>query len=168
MLLLVKRLGPFTCTSSSAHLSSRIQSYSDHFLVERWVFPGFDYIGKGIWKHRRDFEYHRDSLWRSVSDLCLSIRGVIANSHHRSYLSKAKNHGRFYQESNVEESLTTALLESTSENERATEVGLERLGLWGILWQLLNLVFCTVCSSLVLKADFSIAAGSLCFVGNVH
>lgn len=59
-------------------------------------------------------------------------------------LSKAQNHGRFRgQETTSRESedSTTALLEGASEEEGTTETGLERLGLWGISFQLVNLVF---------------------------
>jgi solute carrier family 40 (iron-regulated transporter), member 1 len=57
------------------------------------------------------------------------------------YLGKAQNHGYFRGESRVSEESETALLENESPDvEGRTETGLERLGLWGISWQLLNLV----------------------------
>jgi solute carrier family 40 (iron-regulated transporter), member 1 len=57
------------------------------------------------------------------------------------YLGKARNHGRFRGEIRSSEDSETALLESESPDmEGRTETGLERLGLWGISWQLLNLV----------------------------
>lgn len=54
-------------------------------------------------------------------------------------LSKAANHGRFRGEDRSEDS-ETALLEGTPEEDGRTETGLERLGLWGISFQLINLV----------------------------
>jgi iron-regulated transporter 1 len=62
------------------------------------------------------------------------------------YLSKAKNHGRFRGQdmssdgSILADDSTTVLLEGAPEEASGTETGLERLGLWGISWQLLNLV----------------------------
>jgi iron-regulated transporter 1 len=58
-------------------------------------------------------------------------------------LSKAQNHGRVRGQdrtSDESEESTTALLEGAPEEERKTETGLERLGLWGISFQLANLV----------------------------
>jgi iron-regulated transporter 1 len=57
------------------------------------------------------------------------------------YLGKARNHGRFRGEIRSSDDSETALLETESPDmEGRTETGLERLGLWGISWQLLNLV----------------------------
>lgn len=55
-------------------------------------------------------------------------------------LSKAKGHGRFREQ---DRATTTALLQEAPEEGDRTETGLERLGLWGISFQLVNLV-CTV------------------------
>jgi len=55
-------------------------------------------------------------------------------------LGKAVNHGRNQGQGSSSEDSTTTLLEAHLENEGRTETGLERLGLWGISWQLLNLV----------------------------
>jgi iron-regulated transporter 1 len=57
------------------------------------------------------------------------------------YLGKAQHHGRFRREIRSNEDSEAALLENGSRDvEGTTETGLERLGLWGISWQLLNLV----------------------------
>jgi iron-regulated transporter 1 len=57
------------------------------------------------------------------------------------YLGKAQNHGYYRGESRSSQDSETALLENESTDvEGRTETGLERLGLWGIFWQLLNLV----------------------------
>ena len=59
------------------------------------------------------------------------------------YLSKAKSHGRFRGvviASEDSEDSGAGLLQSFPEQQAGTETGLERLGLWGISWQLLNLV----------------------------
>ena len=56
------------------------------------------------------------------------------------YLGKARNHGNFRGESRESEDSETALLDESPDVKRRTETGLERLGLWGIFWQLLNLV----------------------------
>jgi solute carrier family 40 (iron-regulated transporter), member 1 len=59
------------------------------------------------------------------------------------YLSKAKSHGRFrgvVRASEDSEDSGAALLKRPPEQQAGTETGLERLGLWGISWQLLNLV----------------------------
>lgn len=55
------------------------------------------------------------------------------------YLSKAKNHGRFPSRDRMVQESNTALLEVNPE-ENGTEIGIFRLGLWGISWQLINLV----------------------------
>jgi iron-regulated transporter 1 len=57
-------------------------------------------------------------------------------------LSKAQNHGRFrgQDRTSTESEGSTALLAGAPEEGR-TETGLERLGLWGISFQLVNLVF---------------------------
>jgi iron-regulated transporter 1 len=60
-----------------------------------------------------------------------------------SYLGKAKNHGCIHHDRAREnEEASTALLEESPEEElqATTETGLERLGLWGISFQLINLV----------------------------
>ncbi|KAF4630247.1 hypothetical protein G7Y89_g7893 [Cudoniella acicularis] len=67
------------------------------------------------------------------------------------YLSKAKDHGRFRGETRA--SMESAdsrqgLLGEIPEVQAGVETGLERLGLWGISWQLLNLV-----STLELSTD---------------
>lgn len=65
-------------------------------------------------------------------------------------LSKAKNHGQFrgiVREREDSEDSNTALLDHFPEQAAGTEIGLERLGLWGISWQLLNLVFTHACST---------------------
>jgi iron-regulated transporter 1 len=64
------------------------------------------------------------------------------------YLSKAKNHGRFRgadRMSEDSEGSRAGLLETIPEQQAGTETGLERLGLWGTLWQLFNLAgyFCS-------------------------
>ena len=60
------------------------------------------------------------------------------------YLSKAQNHGRYRGQDRSSEDSATTLLESapegTPEEEGRIETGLERLGLWGISFQLFNLV----------------------------
>ncbi|TVY50111.1 Solute carrier family 40 member [Lachnellula occidentalis] len=60
------------------------------------------------------------------------------------YLSKAKVHGRLRgvvaRANEDSEDSGVGLLERFPEQQAATETGLERLGLWGISWQLLNLV----------------------------
>ncbi|KAH8663143.1 Ferroporti-1, partial [Tricladium varicosporioides] len=56
------------------------------------------------------------------------------------YLSRAKNHGRSRAEDGLSEESGAPLLENPPEAQAAVETGLERLGLWGISWQLLNLV----------------------------
>lgn len=58
------------------------------------------------------------------------------------YLGKAKNHGRFGGRDVLREGDAETLLglSAISDRESSTETGLERLGLWGISWQLLNLI----------------------------
>jgi solute carrier family 40 (iron-regulated transporter), member 1 len=56
------------------------------------------------------------------------------------YLGKARSHGYFRGESRESDDLETTLLEESPDLKGRTETGLERLGLWGISWQLLNLV----------------------------
>jgi iron-regulated transporter 1 len=57
------------------------------------------------------------------------------------YLGKAQNHGYYRGESWSSQDSEIALLEQESPDVKGrTETGLERLGLWGISWQLLNLV----------------------------
>ncbi|KAK0104551.1 hypothetical protein ONS95_004839 [Cadophora gregata] len=58
------------------------------------------------------------------------------------YLGKARNHGRFRGRDVLGEGDNETLLSLDSITDRggSTETGLERLGLWGISWQLLNLV----------------------------
>jgi iron-regulated transporter 1 len=56
------------------------------------------------------------------------------------YLSKAQNHGRFRGEERISDDSEMPLIERPYDDESRTETGLERLGLWGISWQLLNLV----------------------------
>ena len=57
------------------------------------------------------------------------------------YLGKAQNHGYIRGNIRRSEDSETALLEIESLDLKGrTETGLERLGLWGISWQLLNLV----------------------------
>lgn len=60
------------------------------------------------------------------------------------YLSKTKGHGRLRgagaRTNEDSEDSDVALLERYPEQQTETEAGLERLGLWGISWQLLNLV----------------------------
>jgi len=57
------------------------------------------------------------------------------------YLGKTRSHGRFREEIRSSDGSETPLLETESPDmEGRTETGLERLGLWGISWQLLNLV----------------------------
>jgi iron-regulated transporter 1 len=57
------------------------------------------------------------------------------------YLGRAVNHGRRNEEQTASDESTMALLEEGAPDvEGRTETGLERLGLWGISWQLLNLV----------------------------
>lgn len=55
------------------------------------------------------------------------------------YLGKAHHH-RHRRHANEEEDFETALLEEFPEQPGSTEIGLKRLDLWGITWQLLNLV----------------------------
>ncbi len=57
------------------------------------------------------------------------------------YLGRAQNHGYYRGESwSCHESETVLLENESPDVEGRTETGLERLGLWGISWQLLNLV----------------------------
>ncbi|TVY93896.1 Solute carrier family 40 member [Lachnellula willkommii] len=60
------------------------------------------------------------------------------------YLSKTKGHGRLRgvvtSTNEDSEDSGVGLLERFPEQQTATEAGLERLGLWGISWQLLNLL----------------------------
>ncbi|TVY56040.1 Solute carrier family 40 member 2 [Lachnellula cervina] len=60
------------------------------------------------------------------------------------YLSKTKGHGRLRgagaRTNEDSEDSDVALLERYPEQQTETEAGLERLGLWGISWQLLNLL----------------------------
>lgn len=55
-------------------------------------------------------------------------------------LSKAKRHGAFYDQTRTEQITNTSPLTEVSVEDRGNEVGLFRLGLWGISWQLVNLV----------------------------
>ena len=58
-------------------------------------------------------------------------------------LSRAQNHGRLRGRDSAESERaisTMALLEGDADEESKTETGLERLGLWGISFQLINLV----------------------------
>jgi iron-regulated transporter 1 len=54
-------------------------------------------------------------------------------------LSKAQNHGRFRGE-DIHDGSDNVLLDGTQHEESRTETGLERLGLWGVTFQLINLV----------------------------
>lgn len=56
------------------------------------------------------------------------------------YLGKAQNHGYFRGEYRASQDSETTLLDESPDVKGRTETGLERLGLWGISWQLLNLV----------------------------
>lgn len=56
-------------------------------------------------------------------------------------LSRAQNHGRYRGQARAaSDESTIALLEEAPEEGCKTETGLERLGLWGISFQLINLV----------------------------
>ncbi|KAG4432221.1 hypothetical protein IFR05_012302, partial [Cadophora sp. M221] len=56
------------------------------------------------------------------------------------YLGKAGNHGRFRGRDILGDGETLLGLDGVEDREGRTETGLERLGLWGISWQLLNLI----------------------------
>lgn len=56
------------------------------------------------------------------------------------YLGKAKSHGRFRGRDVSRGEDAMGLLQGITEQEGRTEIGLERLGLWGLTWQLVNLV----------------------------
>lgn len=56
------------------------------------------------------------------------------------YLGNAVNHGRPQADFEDDEEASTMLLEGTPNEAAKTETGLERLGLWGITWQVINLV----------------------------
>ncbi|KAH9212610.1 hypothetical protein DL95DRAFT_436686 [Leptodontidium sp. 2 PMI_412] len=58
------------------------------------------------------------------------------------YLGKARNHGRFRGRDVLGDGDGETLLglDGVEDREGRTETGLERLGLWGISWQLLNLI----------------------------
>jgi solute carrier family 40 (iron-regulated transporter), member 1 len=56
------------------------------------------------------------------------------------YLGNPKTHGRHSSPGSASEESATALLEDQPEGYVETEMGLERLGLWGISFQLMNLV----------------------------
>jgi iron-regulated transporter 1 len=59
-------------------------------------------------------------------------------------LGKASRHGRYRGRYGVDDESASTLMNTVNiEEESRTETGLERLGLWGLSWQLLNLV----CSS---------------------
>jgi iron-regulated transporter 1 len=72
-------------------------------------------------------------------------------------LSKAQHHGRFRGRDRTgreSEDSIRSLLDGASEVEGRTETGLERLGLWGISFQLVNLVLnppnrCWICTDIV-------------------
>jgi len=58
------------------------------------------------------------------------------------HLGKANKHG-MDQDRYPDNDESTILLEGNPGDESRTETGLERLGLWGLSWQLFNLVRCT-------------------------
>lgn len=70
------------------------------------------------------------------------------------HLSKAKNHGRFPPSDTVQEARIPLMDVLTDPEENGTEVGVFRLGLWGLSWQLINLV-CFCQWPLELKLSFS-------------
>jgi iron-regulated transporter 1 len=71
----------------------------------------------------------------------VEISSTIVTPFGVQYLGKARNHGHLHGEVRAGEELETALLRNESPDLKGrTETGLERLGLWGISWQLLNLV----------------------------
>jgi iron-regulated transporter 1 len=69
----------------------------------------------------------------------VEISSTIVTPFGVDYLGKAHHHHRLPPQYEEEDS-ETALLEGIPEQQGNTETGLERLGLWGITWQLLNLV----------------------------
>ena len=71
----------------------------------------------------------------------VEISSTIVTPFGVQYLGKARNHGHLHGEVRAGEESETALLRNESPDLKGrTETGLERLGLWGISWQLLNLV----------------------------
>lgn len=80
------------------------------------------------------------TLARAAGSL-VEISSTVVTPFGVQYLGKARNHGYFRGEIRGSEDSETALLEGESLDLKGrTETGLERLGLWGIFWQLLNLV----------------------------
>jgi iron-regulated transporter 1 len=66
-----------------------------------------------------------------------------------SYLGKASHHSHAGEGDGGSEGTTTALLEDLPEEFSKTEIALERLGLWGISFQLINLVSLQTCQILL-------------------
>lgn len=56
------------------------------------------------------------------------------------HLSKAKNRGRFLPSDITEEGIIPSMDVLVDTEEHGTEIGVFRLGLWGLSWQLINLV----------------------------
>ncbi|KAH7403398.1 hypothetical protein BKA64DRAFT_722147 [Cadophora sp. MPI-SDFR-AT-0126] len=81
------------------------------------------------------------TIARAVGSL-VEISSTVVTPVGVQYLGKAKNHGRFRGRDVLSEGDAETLLslDGISDREGSTETGLERLGLWGISWQLLNLV----------------------------
>jgi iron-regulated transporter 1 len=84
------------------------------------------------------FSLNLITIARAVGSV-VEIGSTIVTPLGVSYLGKAHHHNRLPSEYEEIDS-GSALLEESLEHHGSTETGLERLGLWGITWQLLNLV----------------------------
>jgi iron-regulated transporter 1 len=79
------------------------------------------------------------TIARAVGSL-VEISSTVVTPVGVQVLGRAKNHGRLGALVQAHEEASTSLLERPREEEGRTITGLERLGLWGLTWQLLNLV----------------------------
>lgn len=84
------------------------------------------------------FSLNLITIARAVGSV-VEISSTIVTPFGVDYLGKAHHHHRRPPQYEEEDS-ESALLEACPEHHGSTETGLERLGLWGITWQLLNLV----------------------------
>lgn len=83
------------------------------------------------------FSLNLITIARTVGSV-VEISSTIVTPFGVDYLGKAHHHRLPPQYE--EEDSESVLLEASPEHHGSTETGLERLGLWGITWQLLNLV----------------------------
>jgi solute carrier family 40 (iron-regulated transporter), member 1 len=84
------------------------------------------------------FSLNLITVARAVGSV-VEISSTIVTPFGVDYLGKAHHHNRLPPQHENEES-EIAILEELPEQHGNTKIGLERLGLWGITWQLLNLV----------------------------